>query len=151
MNAVYQMKRTLSKTLVMFSIVAFMWISLPGKAIATTQEKACVVCTQAVVELATEESGQSIDIATWMMNVDFWTIGAKEEGTLTEEMPLEPWMFTMGNTLKVDTMPQQEMSVEEWMLDSYYWEIDANTSIAQTIMETVGVQDWMFENNFWTI
>ena len=149
MNAVYQMKQTLRKTLIAFSIVAFMWIALPGKAMAANKEQPCAVCTQAVLEIAAEESVQSIAIETWMVNDAFWNIGLQEDAMNRENVPLEAWMFTMGETL--DFLPKQQMPVEEWMLDSYYWEVDANTSIAQSIMETVSVQDWMFENKFWAI
>jgi len=149
MNAVYQMKLTLGKTLVMFSIVAFMWISLPRTVMATTKDQPCIACTQAVLKVAAEEAAKSITIENWMVNDEYWTLGTQDDVVEQEQMPLENWMFTMGE--EVNQLPDENINLEEWMLDSFYWGIDSKMSMARSQTETLGIHDWMFENNFWTI
>ncbi len=149
MNAVYQIKQTLGKAFVVSSIVAFMWISLPASAIATTIEEPCIVCTQAALKVAEQEATQDISIENWMVNDEYWKLGTEDELIDQVETPLENWMFTMGQ--EVNQLPETIINLEEWMLDSFYWEIDNNLSMSQSITESLAVRDWMFEKNFWQI
>lgn len=92
----------------------------------------------------------AIKIENWMLNDMAWSKVTKFDIAIENEyfLEIEPWMTQPLMWEKIEIVPEEELTLEVWMVDENVWDTNSCDLDIEKDRE-LKVENWMTDNTNW--